>query len=525
MTTPVCISQAFMDSFHAHHAQLLGKRVWLACSGGRDSLGLALLCRTLFDQGRLPFLPQLIHVNHGMQAANDQWAQQVAQWAQQHDMACQIIGLNLTHKSEQTARDGRYQAMMQLMNQDDVLILGHHQDDQVETLLMRLFNGAGVTGLGAMREWTSKQAHTAQSPSDVNKPRQRIFLWRPWLEISRAQITEYAQRHNLKYIDDPTNVAQSPSKLALQTLNDRAWLRSVLLPHITERYPQASEAMARTAQLMQQASDSIDEQVTQDLAQVALAATEQQSVIALDKLAGLSAPRQAALIHHWLAPYPNQLPPSKRLVDEVLALSFRQDSNHQTCLYFDAGSEQYQVRRYQNKLYRLQHAYAQWLQMMPHQIHLPLAHNAEELSLNLADTDVLSLKQSGLEFDWQLTGVRGLMAHLARLLNSADAKVTPSELIFEPLPRTIKLALAGRSGRKSGKKLLQALDQPSFMRGSVVLCRLDMMGSDGILQDSSTAVPLFIICIDRIWVLQSQFTALINQLLATEVLSTQILEC
>ena len=71
MTTNNALAQVLLNSFEQHKRQLLGRRIWLACSGGRDSLSLAHLCQQLFEAGKLPFLPQLLHVNHGMQQAND----------------------------------------------------------------------------------------------------------------------------------------------------------------------------------------------------------------------------------------------------------------------------------------------------------------------------------------------------------------------------------------------------------------------------------------------------------------------
>lgn len=61
------LAAAVLRSLADYHQQLLGRRIWLACSGGRDSLALAALCVQLHQQDRLPFLPQLLHVDHGLQ--------------------------------------------------------------------------------------------------------------------------------------------------------------------------------------------------------------------------------------------------------------------------------------------------------------------------------------------------------------------------------------------------------------------------------------------------------------------------
>ncbi len=565
LLTEVVLTEALLASVAAYAQALRGRRVWLACSGGRDSLSLAILCRQLFDAGRLPFLPQLLHVNHGMQEANMAWSQQVMRWAQAQNMACQVLTLDLQDKSEQGARNARYEAMLQVMNAGDVLMLGHHQDDQVETVLMRLFTGAGVTGLGGMRAWSIKGGADKQ-----------VVLWRPWLEVSRAQITAYAQAQQLDYIDDPTNVmdvdagASVLAEAQLQDraqMNDRAWLRSVLMPCVLQRYPQAAEAIARSSQLLQAADSIITDQVQSDLARVLvdtqttdLEACYWQSVLDIERLLRLSYPRQSSLIHTWLSPLPEDLAPSKRLVDAVLALAVRDNPDHQTCLYWDSRGEQYHIRRYQQHLYRLSVAWDAWLDIEPvtqrlqfdsFEPDIDLSFDAgagfncdadDSLKLDLPSKYHVSLKAKDLVFDWQLHGVPQLMVLIHEQLSklteeikqvkeskqvkdtkqvddeSTQAKCdTNAYLKFEPLPRQLKLALAGRSGRKAGKKLLQTIGQPSFMRASVVLCSL-------VLDTNLPVVVLFLVTTNKIVVLQSPLAKQLQQMVASQQLTCEVFE-
>ena len=517
MTTDNALAQVLLSSFEQHKRQLLGRRIWLACSGGRDSLSLAHLCQQLFNAGKLPFLPQLLHINHGMQQANAAWAAQVSTWAQQNQMPCQVLKINLLKKTEQEARQARYEAMIGVMNHQDVLILGHHEDDQVETLLMRLFSGAGVNGLGGMKEWSIKS-------SQAQGNQKEIFLWRPFLTVSRQQITQYAHTEQLTYIDDPTNVAvpktAEDSQFNQDQLNDRAWLRSVLLPHITQRYPKAKQAIARTGQLMQEASVIINEQSTSDLSKCLITDRSFYCVLDINRLTKLSAARQSALIHRWLAPTATELPPSKRLVEDVLGLVHREDNNHQTCLYWDNGGYQYQIRRYQHKLYRLWDSWEQWLQVMP---------ETQQVSLDTEKqiASCLMLKSSNSNFEWYLKGLSNLVAELQQQLvfsTNPNIAIEPTvalksaKLIFQPLPRSQKIALPGRAGRKSGKKLLQALDVPSFMRPSVLLCSLQLSSPPSQQQD----MPLLVITPEKTLALQSPFSQSIAKLVEDRELVSEM---
>ena len=177
------LADALLGSINDYREQLHGRRLWLACSGGRDSLALAALCVQLYRQGRLPCLPQLLHVDHGLQAHSRHWAKHVADWAQAQQIPCHILRAQVTGHDEQAARQARYNAMRAHINQDDVLLLGHHADDQAETVLMRLIQGAGVNGLSGMQPWRVQTQHG-----------RRHALWRPWLTVRRATISNYAKR-------------------------------------------------------------------------------------------------------------------------------------------------------------------------------------------------------------------------------------------------------------------------------------------------------------------------------------------
>ena len=84
------LSSAFDELALPAHAKL-----YLACSGGRDSLALAYACFLLYRQGKIIRLPTILHVHHGWQAANDAWMQLVHRWAIEHGFDCQILRITL----------------------------------------------------------------------------------------------------------------------------------------------------------------------------------------------------------------------------------------------------------------------------------------------------------------------------------------------------------------------------------------------------------------------------------------------
>lgn len=460
------LAQALLASVALYHDQLRGKRLWLACSGGRDSLALAALCLQLYRQGKLAFLPQLLHVDHGLQADSALWANHVAKWAQVQRLPCTILTVVVAGTDEQAARQARYQAMLNHINQGDVLILAHHADDQAETLLMRLIQGAGVKGLAAMQPW---RVQSQGSKHNV--------LWRPWLSVRRTAITNYAQRLQLPYIDDPTNVHGD---------NVRSSLRREVMPLLASYNTNVIENIARSAQLLSEAQQTLDAQAQQDLAFVAIMSLDfanAQRVLAIDRLQSLPGYRQKQLLHYWLA-QDEPLPPSKQLVDEVYALTQRQDNDHQTQLDWYANHQNYSVYRYRQQLYRLSHAWLNWLALpvvaqehvLPLNLHEVLNHSLpNSLSNSLSDKSLLNI-------DIRIDNDRGylwqLQVNLAEISddqyqaffdNNTSYNLKKASLRIAILDRNQKIKTTAMGRAQAGKKLYQTLAIPVWLRESLVV--------------------------------------------------------
>ncbi len=385
---------------------LANKKIWLACSGGRDSMALAWAVFTLYRQGKIEFCPYLIHVNHGMQSANDDWAELVKNWANSHHLPCQIVKVNLAKHDEQSARNARYQAIFEKMAEGDVLLLAHHANDQAETLLMRLFKGTGVKGLSAMQAWQPQKFQ-----------QKTIYLWRPWLTVQRAEITQFVQQHNLPYVDDPTNT---------QGANTRSWLRRQLLPIIKQKYPQIIYNLVRNSQLLTEANDILNEVYQQDLQTCTdknLSLSPYDEVLNIDKIRLLSIARQRQLIHKWLQG-DEPLSASKQRIDEILALVQRTDNDQQTQLNWQGKYHHYSVRRYRNQLHKLRDDWEQ----------------------SLLDDKVMAI---------------------------AEKKFKQKNIINRPIKKTDKFSQNSKQQVKSHKKLMQRLAIPQWQRKFVKVLEVE----------------------------------------------------
>ncbi|MEM7304210.1 MAG: tRNA lysidine(34) synthetase TilS [Pseudomonadota bacterium] len=202
------------------------KTFWIAYSGGIDSIVLLHAAKHLAEISGHTL--KAIHINHQIHIDSDRWTEFCELQCRQLAVTLTTLTVDIGPTSELgmegAARVARYQAFENCLGENDVLLTAHHADDQVETVLLQLFRGAGVQGL------TGCSAQRALGQATVI---------RPLLAVSRKQITEYAQQHNLNWLDDPSNAS-------LQ--HDRNYLRHQLLPLLYQRWPGLRETIARSSQ-------------------------------------------------------------------------------------------------------------------------------------------------------------------------------------------------------------------------------------------------------------------------------------
>lgn len=226
-----------------------GRRLSLALSGGVDSVVLLHLLLPL--RGTLDFSLSAIHVNHQISPHASAWADFCADLCAQHAIPLQVEKVYVPRRSksglEAAARAARYAVFADL--DCDVLLLAHHLDDQVETLLLNLLRGTGLRGAAGMPE--SRQVFLRHEEAG-------LVLARPLIEVPRATLLDYAKQHHLRWIEDESNI---------DTGFTRNFLRHEVLPLVGQRYPAYRETLARAARHFAEADALLDEFALLDLAQ------------------------------------------------------------------------------------------------------------------------------------------------------------------------------------------------------------------------------------------------------------------
>ena len=186
---------------------LKGKIV-LALSGGIDSMVLA----DMLLQAKADFV--LAHCNFHLRGEESDGDEQfVRDYAERKGLSLYVKQFDTLNYAEEhklsiemAARELRYAWFEELRQQlgYDLIAVAHHADDQLETFFINLFRGAGIRGLKGMQP--------------VNG-----HIIRPLLNISRAEIQQYAEEHQLQWREDHTNA---------ETLYLRNKIRHELLPVI-----------------------------------------------------------------------------------------------------------------------------------------------------------------------------------------------------------------------------------------------------------------------------------------------------
>ena len=180
------------------------------------------------------------HVDHGLHADSARWAAHCARFCQALDVPCAQVRVEVPRDDgkglEAAARQARHAALADLLHDGEWLLFGHHRDDQVETVLLKLLRGAGPEGLGGMR---------------MRRPFGSGQLWRPLLQLPRATLLDYVAAHRLDCIDDPSN---ADTHLA------RNRLRHEVLPGLLRYWPQACDSILHSAALSRDAADALRSQ-------------------------------------------------------------------------------------------------------------------------------------------------------------------------------------------------------------------------------------------------------------------------
>jgi tRNA(Ile)-lysidine synthase len=201
------------------------KNFLLALSGGIDSM-LLLKIATLVNNDK-SFNFRAIHINHNHSSNAKEMEKHCTDVCHEYNINFTVKNVHLLSDKniEEQLRNKRYESFFNHMFKDEVLVLAHHEDDQFETFLYRLFRGASPRGLSSIKEISERK----------NK-----ILCRPFLQLPKKTIIELSRYLKLKFINDYSNNDLS---------YDRNYIRSKIVPSIKKRWKNINKVMNHNIEL------------------------------------------------------------------------------------------------------------------------------------------------------------------------------------------------------------------------------------------------------------------------------------
>lgn len=255
------------ESIQSNALFLPNERLLLGVSGGTDSMALLNGLHELAK--KYGWQIDVVHVNHQLRGeASKRDAEYVAHYCAKRQIPFEIKLVDVQKvKTEQggnkqaIARKLRYEVFRQVAKARQIkkLVLAHHADDQVETVLMRIIRGtgpSGLTGISTIREWGDLQ------------------IVRPLRDIYRKEMEDYLRLENIVPREDVSNrsIHYTRNRLRLQ-----------LIPELMDYNPQVKQSLLQLSKLMEEEERVWEEWTTESLKSVATHKNENDYYIDLSQ--------------------------------------------------------------------------------------------------------------------------------------------------------------------------------------------------------------------------------------------------
>ena len=201
-----------------------GDRIAVGVSGGADSM--VLLWALIDKRKQVKFDLHVINVNHKIRGKeSDDDSKFVKDFCAKKKIACTVVEVDAPQFKasekvtlEESARKLRFDAFYDVMKKEKLnkLFLAHNKNDQAETILMHIFRGSGISGAAGIKE--------------------RDNIYRPLINLTKAQIYKIAEEHGIRFVEDSTNADINYT---------RNFIRNKIIPELEKKYPGVVDAITR----------------------------------------------------------------------------------------------------------------------------------------------------------------------------------------------------------------------------------------------------------------------------------------
>lgn len=355
----------------------------IAFSGGADSTALLHLFKNHKNL-------RAIHINHGIQIEADNWQNHCQYICDQFDIPLIIEKAHLQDHSENSCRLARYDFFKKHLKHGETLLTAHHAGDQAETILLKLLRGTGIKGLCGIEK---------------NRPFYHGHLARPLLDFKPEQLKAYLIKHQINWIEDPSNQESAYKRNAI---------RNEILPVLQRYFPDTVDHIVRSAENCQQSLDLMSQ-----------LGNFNGKHLSLSLCRNLPHHLQPTVIYHWLTDKGLPIPDKKTL--KQITHDFLSAPSNRHPHY---KNKYYQIYRWQNRLHCIK---------------------------NFTHVDDTT------SYDWHTAGHFELPNHCGKLIYNGN---TPIDLIVRFRQTGHKLKTHKHQFNKTVKQLFQDHNIPPWLKAN-----------------------------------------------------------
>lgn len=245
-----------------------GDKIVLAVSGGPDSIFmLDILNKIRNDENiNLKFDIAVCHVNHMIRQEANSEEEFVKEFCNKINIECfskRIDVINLANNNkigtEEAGRMARYNFFEEIYNKTNAnkIAVAHNKNDNVETIIMNLLRGSGVSGL-----------------KGIDPIRDEKYI-RPIIEIDRSDIEKYCSENDLKPRIDKSN---------FENIYTRNKIRNIVIPYIKENFnPNIIQTVTRLSQLVKEEDEFLNDLTSSEYSDLLIKSDKKTIILDLKK--------------------------------------------------------------------------------------------------------------------------------------------------------------------------------------------------------------------------------------------------
>lgn len=239
-------------------------KIVLGVSGGPDSISMLHILNQIKNEKIIDFKIVVAHINHMIRKEAVEDEEYVNNYCKKNNIECYIkridvqkIANNKKIGTEEAGRNARYDFFDEIMQKtnSNKIAIAHNKNDKIETILMHILRGSGVSGL-----------------KGIEPIRQDKYI-RPLIECDRSEIEAYCEKEELEPRIDKTNFENNYT---------RNKIRNIVIPYIQREFnPNIVETINRLSEIIGEENDYIDKITTETYNRIVLERNKEQIVLKL----------------------------------------------------------------------------------------------------------------------------------------------------------------------------------------------------------------------------------------------------